>query len=248
MDFILSNKDVVIKIIGRTGPAIARVASWIDDENFMNDVKQALTEYAKEVNNRCNTTPYGVSYTPNIWGDGWNFQRFGVNQYFLHKAFPDIFTADPVYNSLNFVLGVHPGVNTSSFVSGVGARSLIVAYGFNCDEWSYIPDGSASGTAIIRFDLPELKVWPYFWQQTEYVMNGSATNYMFLVLAADDMLGKGTKRKEAESKSGTTQTEILDCAPGVVLRMSETGELFWTKESKGLISNGPALIFQESYP
>jgi endoglucanase len=42
-----------------------------------------------------------------------------------------------------------------------------------------------SGTNLIRPDLPELKTWPYFWQQAEYVMGGGATNYMFLALAAD---------------------------------------------------------------
>jgi hypothetical protein len=41
-----------------------------------------------------------------------------------------------------------------------------------------------SGTALIRPDLPELKVWPYFWQQREYVMGGGAENFMFLALAA----------------------------------------------------------------
>jgi len=46
----------------------------------------------------------------------------------------------------------------------------------------------ASGTGIIRPDFPELKEWPYFWQQTEYVMGGGATNFMFLVLAADNLL------------------------------------------------------------
>jgi hypothetical protein len=42
-----------------------------------------------------------------------------------------------------------------------------------------------SGTALIRPDLPELKVWPFFWQQTEYVLGGGEANYMFLALAAD---------------------------------------------------------------
>ena len=44
--------------------------------------------------------------------------------------------------------------------------------------------GVISGTALIRPDLPELKIWPYFWQQSEYVMGGGETNYMFLALAA----------------------------------------------------------------
>ena len=54
-------------------------------------------------------------------------------------------------------------------------------------DWSFIPGGVISGTALIRPDLPELKIWPFFWQQTEYVMGGGATNYMFLVLAANHM-------------------------------------------------------------
>lgn len=32
-------------------------------------------------------------------------------------------------NALNFILGVHPGSNTASFASGVGATSMTTAYG-----------------------------------------------------------------------------------------------------------------------
>ena len=60
-----------------------------------------------------------------------------------------------------------------------------MAYGANRADWSHIPGGVISGTALIRPDLPELKVWPYFWQQSEYVMGGGATDYMFLALAAN---------------------------------------------------------------
>ena len=93
-------------------------------------------------------------------------------------------------NALNFVLGCHPGANNASFVSGVGERSLTVAYGTNRDEWSYIPGGVASGTALIRPDLPELRIWPFFWQQTEYVMGGGTVDFMLLAMAADRLLNK----------------------------------------------------------
>ena len=33
--------------------------------------------------------------------------------------------------------------------------------------------------------MSSAKVWPYFWQQSEYVMGGGATDYMFLALAAN---------------------------------------------------------------
>jgi len=187
-EYILSRKKLITDNISRTGPAVGRIAHRIDDRDFMEDVKAALQAYANEVNDLVNETPYGVSYRPDVWGAGWSIQRFGVDLYFLHKGFPDIFPADLVFNSMNFVLGVHPGEYTASFVSGVGAESLLVAYGVNRADWSYIPGGSASGTAIIRPDLPELKIWPFLWQQTEYVMGGGAMNFVFLVLASDDLL------------------------------------------------------------
>jgi len=147
---------------------------------------QAVATYQAKVASDARTdSPYGVPYKPEIWGAGWQIQERGVRQYFFHKGWPSVTSTDSYINALNFVLGVHPGENTSSFVSGVGARSATTAYGLNRADWSYIPGGVISGTNLIRPDLPELKVWPYFWQQTEYVMGGGATNYMFLALAAD---------------------------------------------------------------
>ena len=78
--------------------------------------------------------------------------------------------------------------------SGVGASSLTTAYGFNRADWSHIPGGSASGTALIRPDFPELKRWPFFWQQTEYVLGRGTTDYLLLVLAADHVLNQPAPR------------------------------------------------------
>ena len=186
--FIIDNKALVINNIQRTGPAMARIASRITDRRFMRDLQESLRQLARQIDEQVSRTPYGVTYTPDVWGAGWTIQRFGVDRFFLHRGFPEIFSSDPVFSAMNFVLGVHPGENTASFVSGVGAKSLLIAYGTNRDEWWYIPGGSASGTALIRPDLPELKEWPYLWQQTEYVMGGGATNFMFLVLACDALL------------------------------------------------------------
>ncbi|MGM0376330.1 MAG: hypothetical protein ACQEQ0_06120, partial [Bacteroidota bacterium] len=80
------------------------------------------------------------------------------------------------------------GGSTAWILSGVGSESVETAYGVNRVDWSFIPGGVVSGTALIRPDLPELKKWPYFWQQTEYVMGGGSTNFMFLVLAVDKYL------------------------------------------------------------
>ena len=58
----------------------------------------------------------------------------------------------------------HPSF-ASSFASGVGSRSMLTAYGYNRADYSYIPGGVVSGTALIRPDFPELKDFPFLWQQ-----------------------------------------------------------------------------------
>ena len=157
-------------------------------KRFVADFQKALIAYREELVKLAAETPYGVPYRPSIWGAGWDIQRFGFEYYFLTSAYPEIFPKETVFNALNFVLGCHPGSNTASFASGVGAKSTTVAYGLNRAEWSYIPGGVVSGTALIRPDFPELLEFPFLWQQMEYVLGGGSSHYMFLVLAARQLL------------------------------------------------------------
>ncbi len=193
-DYILAHQESVIRSIGRNGWYVARVAkAWEASGNqqeqaFAKAFRAALSTYKDELAKTVAQNPYGVPYNPSIWGAGWDIQRFGFQQWFLVSAYPDIFGPEPVLDALNFVLGCHPGSNTASFASGVGAVSTTTAYGTTRADWSYIPGGVVSGTAIIRPDFPELLEFPYLWQQTEYVLGGGSSHYMFLVLAAQAML------------------------------------------------------------
>lgn len=187
---IIDNLPIIEAHFRYVGWAVGKARHLIQDEDFLNRLDQAALAYQTFVREQQAENPFRVPYRPNIWGDGWNIQRFGYQHYFLNKTWPDIFDLEPMFRALDFVLGHHPGQNTSSFVSGVGAKSVTVAYGVNRDEWSYIPGGAVSGTAIIRPDYPELKEWPYFWQQTEYVLGGGATHFMFLALAAHHVLNE----------------------------------------------------------
>lgn len=159
-------------------------------KKWCNSYKASLQNYSTQLANTVKKTPYGVPYEPSIWGAGWDIQRFGFENYFLASAYPDLFSKDPVCNALNFVLGCHPGSNQASFASGVGAKSATVGYGLNRADWSYIPGGVISGTALIRPDFPELLTFPFLWQQTEYVLGGGSSHYMFLVLAVKQLSGK----------------------------------------------------------
>jgi endoglucanase len=187
---LLSQRDAVAGSIDRVGWMVGRSLALLKDDAYSKAIRDAVAAYRTKVDALAKETPYGVPYKPDIWGAGWNIQRFGWDQWMLHLSFPDLFPRTYALHALSFILGVHPGSNTASFVSGVGANSLTTAYGYNRADWSYIPGGSASGTALIRPDFPELKHWPFFWQQTEYVLGRGTTDYLLLVLAADSILNR----------------------------------------------------------
>ena len=195
LDRLMALKGDIVAHADDVAWAVAPIADRLPDEGFRHDLRAAVAAYEAKLAQSAKTdSPYGVPYKPDIWGAGWTIQEWAVKQYFLRKAWPDLVPVANYVNALNFDLGVHPGQNNASFATGVGSHSQTVAYGFNRADWTYIPGGVISGTALIRPDLPELKVWPYFWQQTEYVMGGGATNYMFLVLAANQFYGKDATR------------------------------------------------------
>ena len=186
--FLLNNEKAVLASLKSYGWVLGKALPKINNKAFSDKVRTEIVKIAADINQQKTETPYGIPYRPHIWGAGWDIQSFGVRQYFLHKAFPDIVDTDCVFSALNFILGCHPGVNTASFASGVGSKSMTIAYGINRADRSYIPGGVVSGTALIRPDFPELLNFPFLWQQTEYVMGGGATNFMFLALAVNNLL------------------------------------------------------------
>lgn len=194
LDFLLDNQQAIVDRIGSvawfTARAEQKIAKIGDKraQAFSKAFRAALPKVESELKTQVEETPYGVPYRPHIWGAGWDIQSFGYRHYFLASAYPEIFSKEPIYNALNFILGCHPGLNQASFASGVGAESATVGYGLNRADWSYIPGGVVSGTALIRPDFPELLTFPFLWQQVEYVMGGGSSHYMFLVLAAQQFL------------------------------------------------------------
>jgi hypothetical protein len=189
-DFLLAHTATITSNFERTGYVAGRTFALVNNAQYKEALTSAAKDYYAKIVAQGKKTPYGVPYEPNIWGAGWGIQNFGYRQYFLHKDYPQIFPADYMLDAMNFILGCHPGSNTASFASGVGANSVTTAYGFNRADWSYIPGGIVSGTALIRPDFPELLTWPFLWQQTEYVLGGGTTDYLFLILAADKELNK----------------------------------------------------------
>ena len=184
---VLDEADLIAAEPGKLGWIAARVVRGLNDAAFTRKVRECMRLLKQKEDALTAETPFGVPYRPHIWGAAWEIQRLGCEHYYLYRAFPDIFTPDLTCQALSFVLGCHPG-RSVSFASGVGAQSVTTAYGFNRADASFIPGGVVSGTALIRPDFPELKEWPYLWQQTEYVLGGGSSRFMFLVLAVRDLL------------------------------------------------------------
>lgn len=189
-DFLLENRDYILENFRSVGWSVARIVHDIEDAELINSMQNAAAEYYEDIEASMQDTPYGLSFDLQLWGRGWTLQSQGVQQYFLHKAFPEQFGREYLLNIINYVLGTQPGSNNQSYASGVGAKSKTSAYGYNRMDYSYIPGGVIVGTALIEPDFPELKEFPYLWQQSEYVLGGGATNFMFLALAADRLLNE----------------------------------------------------------
>ncbi len=188
------------------GWTLVRVLPLMPVDDFQSTVRGLAKEWKTQSEKSAAANPYGVHLPGEIlnpdyhlekrsevdsgfvWGPGWDLQEDALHQYYFHKYLPELFDAEPLLATVNFVLGCHPGSN-ESYVSGVGANSALIAYGFNRADWSHIPGGVISGASLVKPDYMELKEFPFLWYQTEYVIGGAAT-YIFDTLAADHLLNQ----------------------------------------------------------
>lgn len=187
-DYILAERDFIVSNFRQVGWAAARVIHDLDDASLTQSMRAEAARFYADIEAGMNATPYGLDFEMQLWGRGWDLQHQGVAHYFLHKAFPEDFGKEYLLNIVHYVLGTNPGSNSQSYATGVGARSKTSAYGITRMDYGYVPGGVIVGTALVGPDFPELKEFPYLWQQSEYVLGGGASNFMFLALAADRLL------------------------------------------------------------
>jgi N-terminal ig-like domain of cellulase. len=187
---ILAEKDFILENFEKVGWLVARVVHDLGDASLTNAMRQSAAILYQKIEQGMSDTPYGLSFKMQLWGRGWDLQHQGVAHYFLNKAFPLEFGNEYLLNILHYVLGTNPGSNNQSYATGVGAKSKSAAYGMTRMDYGYVPGGVIVGTALIAPDFPELKEFPFLWQQSEYVLGGGATNFAFLALAANKLLNQ----------------------------------------------------------
>ncbi len=156
------------------------------DEAYKNTLQTLVGDYRKKLDEWKGQNPYGVLITEGGWAGNGVIIAIAVNNYYLHKAFPDLIKREDVLQGLNYILGTHPHSNVS-FVSSVGAKSKKVAYGMNRADFSFIAGGIVPGVLILKPDYPENKEdWPFLWGENEYVVN-LAASFLFLANAAQSL-------------------------------------------------------------
>lgn len=157
------------------------------DAGYKERLRALTVLYLEQIEDIEQDNPYGVPITRGGWAGNGSVMGFGITNYWLNKAFPELVDKELVYRSLNYIFGTHPDSNYS-FASGIGAQSQTAAYGSNRADFSYIPGGVVPGVLVLPPDLPENKSnWPFFWGQNEYVIP-MGSRYLFLTHAAQSLL------------------------------------------------------------
>ena len=196
--FLVSQTGLITEAIAWIGWAVAMAVPKINNPAFQDTLRAAIKEHVDKLTSEAAQNPFGVPYSADtwrtqspVWGVAWNLLSRAVDLFYMQRAFPDVVDHQILLDTLGYVLGCHPISNTS-LVSGVGPRSFTVAYGINRADWTHIPGGVISGPALLRPNYLELhEPFPFLWQQTEYVISGAA-NYIFCVLAANQILAETT--------------------------------------------------------
>jgi endoglucanase len=177
---LCAKATVVQENFAWTGWSAGRVLNLIDCPEFEDALTKAAMDFKPVLDSIMSTTPFEAPLE--------NAEILGFRQYFLNKAWPEIFGVGHLFSAVNYILGCRPGSTTNSLVSGVGVKSPTVAYGPNRADWSYIPGGTFwNAVNLVSPDLAEDKEWPYLWQEREYIITAPCF-FMFTVLAADKIL------------------------------------------------------------
>jgi endoglucanase len=148
-----------------------------------------VVKYRAEVDGLAKANPYGVPIATGGWAGSGGVVNWATTNYHLNKVYPDVFDKELVYRGLHYLFGTHPASNVS-LVATVGTRSKHLAYGTNRADFTFIPGVIVPGVLILKPDYPEnMDDWPFLWGENEGTIGG-ASQYIFLSLAARELIGK----------------------------------------------------------
>ena len=162
------------KQIAFGGWAAVRALPYLSG-GYRTRLRAAVKAFMPRLNRYLAATPFGVPPSLGAWGGSAQVAQFGAEMYFLHEAFPDIVGPQYTLRAANYLLGTHP-VSSVSYISGIGTKSKLQAYGNNRYDNSFIPGGMIPGYIIIKPDFPEcITRFGFLWYEDEYTVDAAAT-------------------------------------------------------------------------
>ncbi|MBS1876792.1 MAG: glycoside hydrolase family 9 protein [Acidobacteria bacterium] len=157
------------------------------DAAFKKQLEETVKTYVAQTDKELAATPFGVPPSRGGWGGSAQVIDLGVRMYFLHKAFPELVGKDYTLRAANYILGTHP-VSSTSYVSAVGTRSKLRAYGNNRADNSFIAGGVIPGYVVIKPDFPEcIDDFGFLWFENEYIIT-VASKWILAANAADALV------------------------------------------------------------
>ena len=180
----------MLQRIGFGGWSAVRALPYLDAD-YTTRMKAAVAAYVPQLNRELATTPFGVPPSLGPWGGSAEVAEFGVEMFFLHRAFPDVVGPEYTLRSANYLLGTHPASDVS-YISGIGARSKLVGYGNNRADNTFMPGGMVPGYVVIKPDFPEcITGFGFLWFEDEYTVDAAAT-WVLEANAADALVREET--------------------------------------------------------
>ncbi|TCO10650.1 glycoside hydrolase family 9 protein [Natronoflexus pectinivorans] len=165
------------------------------DEDFHDKLRPYIFQYKEESEQETSVSPYEVPMGGRGWGGNTPIMKWAINNYLIHKYYPDLMDVESIFNAMNYILGCHPYSNVS-FVSTIGVKSKQVTYGSNRADFTFIAGGVVPGLVLLQPDFYENKDdWPFLWGQNEAIIT-TATPYVFLAHAVEELAREINKELE----------------------------------------------------
>ena len=146
-----------------------------------------------------NNQPYGVNFTSGAsWGSSPNTYSGVRNISFMYYHFPLKKFEQNILRSVNYLMGRHPATN-SSWISGVGTKSMLHPYNSNRAEESYIPGSILPGHITFSDYVESMDDFNFLWFENESIISYQAS-WLPVGIAAGHIAANEPDPEPAETK------------------------------------------------
>ncbi|MBR4132107.1 MAG: glycoside hydrolase family 9 protein, partial [Oscillospiraceae bacterium] len=173
----------------------------IMDDDYRAKCAEAAEKVADSLT--LNTQPYGVNFTSGSgWGASPNTYSGVRNISMIYHFFPNEKFKTNILRSVDYLLGRHPATN-SSWISGIGTKSMLHPYNSNRAEESYIPGSILPGHITFGDYVESMDDFNFLWFENESIINYQSS-WLPVGIAAGQIAHDEEEAPVAETKDFTS--------------------------------------------